>query len=92
MTAGEVTTTPTVTLTLEINDAPIARGDVNLDGTVTAKDAQLLVSWYYGETELSSDQIAAADANGDGKADILDANRILSTVNGVLPENSTDLE
>ena len=83
MTTGVVTTTPTVTLELEINDAPVLHGDVNLDNAIDKSDALLLVAWCYGDESLSIDQLAAADVNGDGQVDIRDANRIVSHVNGI---------
>jgi hypothetical protein len=53
-------------------------GDVNMDGVVDAMDANLLLSYYYGNTDLTAMQQRAADVNGDGVIDAMDANLIIS--------------
>lgn len=59
-------------------------GDVNGDGEIDILDANLIVSYYNGTTELSVMQVTAADVNGDGEVDILDANLIVAFYNGTL--------
>jgi RNase H-fold protein (predicted Holliday junction resolvase) len=49
-----------------------------MDGVVDAMDANLLLSYYYGNTDLTAMQQRAADVNGDGVIDAMDANLIIS--------------
>ncbi|WP_373216146.1 PQQ-binding-like beta-propeller repeat protein [Ruminococcus sp. 5_1_39BFAA] len=79
MNTGVQTTTPVTTLKINIlsADAGYVPGDVNQDDMVNAKDADLVVSYYYGTTTLNNDQKALADMNQDGCVDIRDANRIV---------------
>lgn len=52
-------------------------GDVNKDGSITAKDASLVLSAATGNVTLSVDQKKRADVNGDGKVSSVDATLIL---------------
>lgn len=52
-------------------------GDVNGDGSVTAKDAELIVDFYLGKNPQNFNR-AAADLNGDGKITVADANVIVN--------------
>ena len=90
MDSGIRTATPVTTLTVEIgesedpeqptdpDDEDVLMGDVNGDGDVDVRDANLAVSWYYGNVDLSDEQLTAADVNGDGDVDVRDANLIVS--------------
>lgn len=66
----------------------IQLGDVNGDGDVDIFDANLVVGYYNGTTELSETQIKAADVNGDGDVDIFDANLIVAYYNGTAVLNN----
>ncbi|MBQ8236671.1 MAG: cadherin-like beta sandwich domain-containing protein [Oscillospiraceae bacterium] len=80
MTAGVAATTPTVTLELTIGEdtAEQLRGDVNMDGTIDTRDANLVVSYYYGNEDLGGQQMELADVDGNGGIDVQDANLIVS--------------
>ena len=90
MTAGVESTTPVTTLTVEIGQVEepgnedVVLGDVNGDGEVDVRDANLVVSWYYGNMDLDDTQLFVADVNGDGDADIRDANLIFSSYYGTV--------
>ena len=79
MDKGIQTTTPVTTLKINIlsADAGFVPGDVNQDDVVNTKDADLVISCYYGTAALSSSQRALADMNQDGSIDIRDANLIV---------------
>lgn len=86
MTSGVVTTTPAVTLELTVDDTAVPEsGDVDLNGILEKQDARLLTDWFYGTENLDAEQMTVADVNGDGTVDLLDANLILSAVNGMIP-------
>ena len=57
-------------------------GDVNLDGMVTREDAELLSRWDVGLDDLSEEQLARADRNGDGMVNAGDAVLILQQTEG----------
>ena len=59
---------------------PVASGDVNGDDLVTARDAQLVLSYSVDNIVPSKYQIAAGDMNGDGKLSTIDARIILVKV------------
>ena len=96
MNSGVRTATPVTTLTVEIGepeepDQPtepgmddMLMGDVNGDGEVDVRDANLAVSWYYGNVELDDAQLIAADVTGDGDVDVRDANLIVSYYYGTI--------
>lgn len=63
-------------LTEEVADVRIL-GDVNEDGQVDTKDAQLLLSFHAELSELTDVRKEAADVNGDGQANTADAVLIL---------------
>ena len=48
-------------------------GDVNLDGEVTAADAQLVTKYAAGTTDLTDTQLQTADVNGDDAVNTKDA-------------------
>lgn len=56
----------------------IVYGDINGDDEPDTKDANLIISYFFGNIELSDEQLAAADVNGDGEVDTKDANLIIS--------------
>lgn len=87
MTAGTASTTPTVTLQLEIGEAEepvVAMGDVNEDGYIDTEDAGLLVDYYYGNRELSEEELARADVNRDGTVDTEDVGKIMDYYYGII--------
>ena len=53
-------------------------GDVNEDGEIDTQDAGLIISYYYGNIELTEQQMTVADVNGDGEIDTQDAGLIIS--------------
>ena len=63
---------------LESEEPEVVYGDLNGDGEIDVLDANLVVSYSYGNVDLTGEQIAAADVNGDGDVDVLDANLIVS--------------
>lgn len=63
-------------------------GDVDGDGTITAKDALMIMQTINEERILTDDEFMRADLNGDGVLNSTEALRILQYING----NVTDLE
>ena len=59
-------------------------GDVDNDGNVDTKDANLICSYYNELLELTDDQLLVADVNGDGAVDTKDANLICSYYNELI--------
>lgn len=70
--------------TVVIKDASsISRiGDVDGSGSVTTKDALMLMQCLNGDLILSDDEFKRADLNGDGTLSSAEALRILQYVNG----------
>lgn len=64
--------------------AVTVRGDLDSDGTCTLSDAVLLRDWLLGAENLSAEQGAAADLNGDGKLNAADLSLMKC---GLLSEN-----
>ena len=63
-------------------DALLGKGDVDGDGTVTTKDALMLMQCLNGDLLLSDDEFKRADLNVDGILSAVEALRILQYVNG----------
>lgn len=63
-------------------DALLGKGDADGDGTVTVKDALMLMQCLNGDLILADDQFKRADLNGDGTLHAMEALRILQYVNG----------
>ena len=63
---------------LEAEQPEAVYGDVNCDEEIDIRDANLVVSHFYGNAEFTEEQAAAADVNGDGEIDVRDANLIVS--------------
>ena len=63
-------------------DALLGKGDVDGDGTVTTKDALMLMQCINDDLILSDDQFKRADLNVDGILSAVEALRILQYVNG----------
>ena len=86
MLSGISTTTPVTQLTVNIGEEEppvvIVTGDVDQNGVVDTNDAGLVVSYYYGDLELTSEQKSLADVNGDGLIDTDDAGLIVSYYHG----------
>ena len=57
-------------------------GDVDADGTITTKDALMIMRTIAGELILTDDQFRRADLNKDGVLSTFEALRILQYVNG----------
>ncbi len=55
-------------------------GDVDGDGSITAKDAVMVLKYVAHNIELTDEQLAAADTTKDGKVDAKDAVQILKYV------------
>ena len=78
MDSGIPTATPVTTLTVTVAEKPEILGDVNADGKIDIRDANLVVSFRSGNVTLTQLQQKLADVDRDGKVDILDANRIIA--------------
>ena len=68
---------------------PFLRGDVDENGEVDARDAQLTLKHYVDqlaqkESKLTAHQLLAADVNNSGAADVSDALRILKYATDLL--------
>lgn len=83
MDAGVVTTTPTVTLELLVTEGIL--GDVNNDGTVDEKDAQMILDYEAQKLDKKLN-VLISDVSGDGKIDSNDAVLILQYVSGKFAE------
>ncbi len=60
-------------------------GDVDGNGTITTKDALMLMQCLNGDLLLSDDEFKRADLNGDGELSSAEALRILQYINGKVP-------
>lgn len=76
----EITTTDGGNICIAIPDEKIKKvsyepitGDVNGDGEVSVQDAETVMDYLAGNTELNDSAKKAADADGDGKITYLDA-------------------
>ena len=67
-------------------EIPILIGDVDENGEIDIFDANLIVAFFNGTTDLTPQQQIAADVNGDSKIDIFDANLVVSYYNGVIDQ------
>lgn len=54
-------------------------GDVNADGAVNQADAETIMEYLAGNTELDDAALARADANRDGSVSYLDAMTVMET-------------
>jgi hypothetical protein len=63
--------------------ACVNNGDVNLDGEITAGDAQLAFSIVLGTYSPTFEEECAADCNGDGEVTASDAQAIFLVVLGI---------
>ena len=72
------------TYTVVIKDASALsrKGDVDGNGTVTTKDALMLMQCLNGDLILTDDAFKRADLNGDGILSSAEALRILQYING----------
>ncbi|MBP0987697.1 MAG: dockerin type I repeat-containing protein [Oscillospiraceae bacterium] len=59
-------------IVMAAEDSSVFTGDVNLDGSITAADADTLASYLLTETPLTAEQAAQADLSGDGKLHAVD--------------------
>lgn len=74
--------TPTTVPTLTPTPDCINSGDANLDGVLTAADAQLIFYFALGSEIPSSEQECPADCNGDGVITAGDAQKTFNAVLG----------
>ena len=72
----------TVTVTLE--KKLTLKGDVNLDGKVTAADAVVMKKCIVGKTQLTDSIISNGDINGDGKINASDMTLLKKIIVGKL--------
>ena len=63
-------------------DTLLGKGDVDGNGTVTTKDALMLMQCLNGDLILTDDAFKRADLNGDGILSSAEALRILQYING----------
>ncbi len=82
---AEIAAMLVVTYTLEEEDKGIL-GDVNLDESVTIKDATVIQMHLARKMDLSEQQLALADTDKNGKVTILDATRIQLFIAKIIPE------
>ena len=54
------------------DEPPCIRGDIDLDGEVTVKDATLLQNYLEGLRTFTDEELKVADYNGDGSVDYRD--------------------
>ena len=66
----------TITVTAETDLVIVYKGDVNLDGKVTSRDANAISKWLVETGELTPLQLLVADTNEDGNVTSRDANKI----------------
>ena len=64
-------------------ERPIAAGDVNGDGQMDEKDAEMIMGHLSGDVVLDSEQVKRADVDGDGKITYVDAMSVMDKANGV---------
>ena len=72
------------TVVVKSADSLLGMGDVDGNGTVTVKDALMLMQCLNGDLILSDDAFKRADLDGSGKLSSAEALRILQYVNGKL--------
>ena len=70
------------TVVVKSADSLLGLGDVDGNGTVTTKDALMMMQCINGDLLLSDDQFKRADLNKDGVLSSVEALRILQYVNG----------
>ena len=70
------------TIVVKSADSLLGLGDLDGNGTVTTKDALMLMQCINGDLILSDDQFKRADLNKDGVLSSVEALRILQYVNG----------
>ncbi len=82
--------TPTVTATAEPTGTPecVHHGDVTLDGSVTAADAQRAFEIVMGLYNPNFEEECAADCNNDGDITAGDAQQIFGVIFGGSCEDS----
>ena len=69
-------TVPLARIGKALSVADYVLGDVNFDGQVNTKDAELIQKYLAGKVDLDDIQKSVADTNGDGQINIFDATRI----------------
>ena len=66
----------TLNVTKDVTIVVVFKGDANLDGKVSTKDATLIKQFVVGIADLEAIQLLSGDANGDGKVSTKDATLI----------------
>lgn len=61
---------------------PLIKGDIDGDGKITFKDANIQKNAFLGSAALTGDAAAAADINGDGKLSSTDVNALKQLIVG----------
>jgi len=62
------------------------KGDVSMDGQITAHDAQLIMQYVVGQTQLSAEQKELADVSGNGQISGYDAGLVMQMTTGLKKE------
>ncbi len=62
------------------------KGDVSMDGNMTAHDAKLIMEYVIGWTKLTPEQLDLADVLGDGQVSALDAGIVMQMCVGLKKE------
>ena len=73
------------TIVVKSADSLLGKGDVDGNGTVTTKDALMLMQCLNGDLLLTDDAFKRADLNGNTLLSSAEALRILQYVNGKVP-------
>ena len=68
----------------EVSRERMYPGDLDGNGESDIFDANLIVAFYNGTTELRVELVFSADLNGDGEVDIFDANLVVAFYNGTI--------
>ena len=67
-----------------INGTPYSYGDVNMDGDITAEDANAIERHISGSITLNNNQLILANVDGDGEITTADSAIILRCVTGLI--------
>ncbi|MFH1392638.1 MAG: dockerin type I repeat-containing protein, partial [bacterium] len=78
LTAGNIILT-------SFSEAPpeFQKGDVSMDGQITAHDAQLIMKYVVGQIKLTPEQLELADVSGNGRVSAYDAGMVMQKITGL---------
>jgi len=77
-------TTSNLVITSFSEAAPtFQKGDVSMDGNITAHDAQLIMQHVVGQIKLTPEQIELADVSGNGQVSAYDAGLVMQMTTGM---------